>query len=190
MKMVIWKFTSPWTRLTKREIFSFQESNSLSSGSSFVSGISNISNGSSVSRTSSEVSSSSSTNGVDSKHHHNHHPHSSCTNGCLGAIPRTSSYSNSSHYRSKGQYSRVRIIQTVFNESSHNISPLFCRVALLICQIVYLQLKNFPYAVHHIIERPRQQILALDSSKYNHFYESFIWNLTKSIIDSIGQTQA
>lgn len=77
--------------------------NSMSSGSSFVSGISNISNGSGISRTSSEVSSSSSTN--ESKHHH-HPPHSSCTNGCLGAIPRTS-YSNSMHYRSKGQYSRV-----------------------------------------------------------------------------------
>lgn len=84
---------------------------SMSSGSSCMSGISNISSCSGTSGTSG-MSSSSSTSGTggdsassSSQHHqHHHHKHCSngtCSNGCLGAIPRNPAYQ---HHHKKGQY--------------------------------------------------------------------------------------
>ncbi|XP_062716419.1 uncharacterized protein LOC109422214 [Aedes albopictus] len=89
---------------------------SMSSGSSCMSGISNISSCSGTSGTSG-MSSSSSTSGTggDSasssssqphQHHHHHNKHctssnGSCSNGCLGAIPRNPAYQ---HHHRKGQY--------------------------------------------------------------------------------------
>ncbi|XP_065091861.1 ensconsin [Ochlerotatus camptorhynchus] len=84
---------------------------SMSSGSSCMSGISNISSCSGTSGTSGMSSSSSNSGtGGDSassssqhhQHHHNKHcSNGTCSNGCLGAIPRNPAYQ---HHHKKGQY--------------------------------------------------------------------------------------
>ncbi|XP_055619706.1 ensconsin [Toxorhynchites rutilus septentrionalis] len=96
---------------------------SMSSGSSCMSGISNISSCSGTSGTSGMSSSSSNSGTTESgsssqqqppphHHHHHHQPqqngghhhkHSNgtCSNGCLGAIPRNPAYQ---HHHKKGQY--------------------------------------------------------------------------------------
>lgn len=68
-------------------------------GDFYLEGISNISNGSVQSRAS-EVSSSSSTNAE-----HSHNGTSCASSGCSGAHKRNPSFSNSLHYRNRGQYS-------------------------------------------------------------------------------------